>query len=279
MNKVIIWLILCLIWGTTWIFIKVGLDDLPPIAFAASRFILGVAMVLAIIKVRKIPLPSTKAEWRSYRIDWIPAVLDQLQHGVLERAVYYVGTRRGIAGDDPRIWVGAGVDIPSSREDHGRQGFCRRPGDHRCRSYILRPAAGPGLMAFAGCVGVVAGSYAAAQASILIKAKGGMMHPASLLFGQMLCGLPAIIIYSLVVEGNPLTFHWSVKSDRLHNLLDSLWYHSRLLALLLAAEPHRIDKGDDDIARHATVSSCDRLGCRGRNTPSPNRYRRCPDHR
>ena len=64
-------------------------------------------------------------------------------------------------------------------------------------------------MAFLGCVGVVIGSYAAAQASILIKAKGGAFHPASLVFGQMICGLPAIIIYSLIAEGNPLTFHWT----------------------------------------------------------------------
>ena len=65
------------------------------------------------------------------------------------------------------------------------------------------------LMAFLGCVGVVIGAYAAAQASILIKAKGGAFHPAALVFGQMICGLPAIIIYSLVAEGNPLTFNWS----------------------------------------------------------------------
>jgi drug/metabolite transporter (DMT)-like permease len=65
------------------------------------------------------------------------------------------------------------------------------------------------FMAFLGCVGIVVGSYAAAQASILVKAKGGSFHPAGLVFGQMVCGLPLIIIYSLVAEGNPLTFHWT----------------------------------------------------------------------
>ena len=68
------------------------------------------------------------------------------------------------------------------------------------------------VMAFLGCVGIVIGSYAAAQASILIKAKGGAFHPAALVFGQMICGLPLIIIYSLAAEGNPLTFHWTWKA-------------------------------------------------------------------
>src|SRR2546423_14799527 len=62
--KILVWVILCLIWGTTWIFIKVGLDDLPPIAFAAARFILAIAVLFVIIRVRKIPLPKGSKEWR-----------------------------------------------------------------------------------------------------------------------------------------------------------------------------------------------------------------------
>ncbi|HVF46214.1 MAG TPA: DMT family transporter, partial [Pyrinomonadaceae bacterium] len=65
------------------------------------------------------------------------------------------------------------------------------------------------FMAFLGCVGIVIGAYAAAQASILIKAKGGAIHPGALVFAQMICGLPAIIVYSITAEGNPLTFNWT----------------------------------------------------------------------
>jgi drug/metabolite transporter (DMT)-like permease len=65
-------------------------------------------------------------------------------------------------------------------------------------------------LGFLGCVAIVAGSYCAAQASILVKARGGGIHPASLLFGQMVCGLPFILIYSLAVEGDPFTFNWSL---------------------------------------------------------------------
>ena len=32
-----VWLILCGIWGSTWLFIKLGLADLPPLTFAAFR--------------------------------------------------------------------------------------------------------------------------------------------------------------------------------------------------------------------------------------------------
>ena len=65
------------------------------------------------------------------------------------------------------------------------------------------------LVAMALLLGVVFSAYSASQASILVKARGGALHPAARLFGQMLCGLPLIISYSLIVEGNPLNFHWT----------------------------------------------------------------------
>jgi drug/metabolite transporter (DMT)-like permease len=68
------------------------------------------------------------------------------------------------------------------------------------------------MMAFMGCLAIVFGALAAAQASILVKARGSGMHPASLVFTQMICGLPALVIYSLIREGNPLTFNWSVRA-------------------------------------------------------------------
>ena len=68
------------------------------------------------------------------------------------------------------------------------------------------------VWAFAGCVAIVVGAYAAAQASILVKARGAEMHPASLVFAQMLFGLPAIVVYALAVEGNPLQFNWSLRA-------------------------------------------------------------------
>ena len=65
------------------------------------------------------------------------------------------------------------------------------------------------VMAFLGSVAIVVGAYAAAQGSILVKAKASGMHPASLVCFQIICGLPAIIAYALIREGNPLRLHWT----------------------------------------------------------------------
>jgi hypothetical protein len=34
-NPLLVWLLTCVIWSTVWLFIKVGVPDLPPITFAA----------------------------------------------------------------------------------------------------------------------------------------------------------------------------------------------------------------------------------------------------
>src|SRR5207247_9867520 len=42
------WLTLCAVWSSTWLVIKIGLRDLPPISYAAIRFVLAVIVLLAV---------------------------------------------------------------------------------------------------------------------------------------------------------------------------------------------------------------------------------------
>src|SRR4029079_19463859 len=76
-------LILCLIWGSTWIFIKIGLDDLPPITFASARFLLSVLILFVVIRVQKVLLPRTVKEWR------LIALTGVLQFGINYSMVFW----------------------------------------------------------------------------------------------------------------------------------------------------------------------------------------------
>ncbi len=62
-TTVIVWLILCLIWSSTWIFIKLGLQDLPPITFAGIRFVIAASLLLSVVAVRRIPWPRERRDW------------------------------------------------------------------------------------------------------------------------------------------------------------------------------------------------------------------------
>lgn len=212
MKTVLIWLLLCLIWGTTWIFIKIGLEDLPPITFAAARFLLAVAILYVVIRVQKIPIPKTAKQWRLIALT-----------GVLQFSINY----SMVFWSEQYITSGLAAVLQAMITVFGLiLAWIFLPNERITRLKVFAVAMGivgvgvifydqlsvQSFMAFLGCVGVVIGSYAAAQASILVKAKGGGIHPAALVFCQMLCGLPAIIVYSLVAEGNPFTFHWTWKA-------------------------------------------------------------------
>src|SRR6184192_350704 len=51
MKARIVWLILCGIWGSTWLFIKIGLNDLPPLTFAGIRFVLASLILWSLIAI------------------------------------------------------------------------------------------------------------------------------------------------------------------------------------------------------------------------------------
>lgn len=207
--KVLIWLILCLIWGTTWIFIKLGLEDLPPIGFAGLRFILAVLILAVIIKIQKIPIPKTRAEWK------LIALTGVLQFSINYSTVFWAEQHitSGLAAVLQAMITVFGLllawfFLPDERITKLKI-FAVCLGVVGVAVIFVEQLRIESLMAFAGCAAIVVGAYCAAQASILIKARGGPIHPAALVFGQMICGLPLIVLYSLVKEGNPLDYHWT----------------------------------------------------------------------
>jgi drug/metabolite transporter (DMT)-like permease len=207
--KILAWVILCVIWGTTWIFIKIGLEDLPPIAFASVRFLLASVILLVVIFDRRLPFPKTSSEWKLIAFT-----------GVLQFSINY----STVFWSEQYITSGLAAVLQAMITVFGLVlAWFFLPNEKITTQKIIAVVVGvigvavifidqlrvEDLMAFLACVAIVVGAYAAAQASILVKAKAGGIHPASLVFGQMICGLPPIVIYSLWYEGNPLNYNWT----------------------------------------------------------------------
>jgi drug/metabolite transporter (DMT)-like permease len=205
---ILVWLILCLLWGTTWIFIKIGLADLPPITFASARFLLAVILLAPLIVLGKLPLPRTAREWK------LIALTGVLQFSFNYSAVFW---------SEQYITSGLAAVLQATITVFGLLlAWIFLPSERITKLKVLAVCLGivgvavifldqlriDNIMAFAGSAAIVVGAFAAAQASILIKSKGGSLHPASLVWSQMVCGLPAIVTYALIAEGNPLSHNW-----------------------------------------------------------------------
>jgi drug/metabolite transporter (DMT)-like permease len=210
--KILIWCMLCLIWGTTWLFIKVGLQDVPPLTFASIRFILAVIIIGAVIAIKRIPLPNSRSQWRLLAITGV--LQFTINYSLVFWSELYIssGLAAVLQATIPVFGLAlAWVYLPAEKI-----------------TWLKAAALGIGISgvaviffeqlyinnfwAFAGCVAIVAGAYAAAHASILTKAKGGGIHPASLVFGQMVCGVIPVILIALVKEGNPFRVNYTLSA-------------------------------------------------------------------
>jgi len=55
---VLIYILLCLLWGSTWLAIKIGLTDAPPLTTAAVRFLIALAVLFTIARIGGLKFPS-----------------------------------------------------------------------------------------------------------------------------------------------------------------------------------------------------------------------------
>ena len=56
------WLTLCIVWSSTWLVIKIGLRDLPPISFVAIRFLIAIVVLIALSIGRTRLLPQDRGD-------------------------------------------------------------------------------------------------------------------------------------------------------------------------------------------------------------------------
>ena len=203
---------LCIIWSSTWLAIKFGLRDLPPISFVAIRFMIAVAVLLA-ISVGRVPLlPRNRGDITllaytgvlmfciNYALlFWAELYVSSGLSAVLQATIpifgmvfaHYILPGEPLRG--PRI-VGALVATG------GVAVICSRLLDFG------------GVLAFWGGVAIVFGAAGAAFSNVLLKARAIRMAPAMIAAWQMIFGLVPLIIAGLMVDGNPFRFHWTTRA-------------------------------------------------------------------
>src|SRR6188508_2083736 len=81
---------LCLIWSSTWLAIKFGLRDLPPVSFVAIRFVIAVAVLLAISVGRVRLLPPERSDFKL--LAWTGVLMFCINYALLFWAELYVSS-------------------------------------------------------------------------------------------------------------------------------------------------------------------------------------------
>ncbi len=209
MKARVVWLILCGIWGSTWLFIKLGLADLPPITFAGIRFVIACSILFSLIRIRRIPLPRARADWILLATSGILSF--GFNYGLVFWGEQYItsGLAALLQATLPAFGlVFAHFHLPSERLSWKKIGGVVL-GVFGVGVVFSNQLVVSGRQALAGCVALVLSAMFAAYSNVLVKAFGKHLNPAVLSAGQMLFGLVLLLSIGIPLEGNPLRFHWT----------------------------------------------------------------------
>ncbi|MEP6603885.1 MAG: EamA family transporter [Spartobacteria bacterium] len=211
-RMVVAWLTLCVVWSSTWLAIKLGLRDLPPISFVALRFTIAI-IVLVAVSIGRVPLlPRKRADYiviastgfMMFAINYALLFLAELHvssglAAVLQATIpiFGMGFAHWMLPNEPlRMQKLSGAIIALG----GVAVICAKLLDFN------------GLLAFWGGVGIVFGAASAAYSNVLLKARAIQIAPAMLAAWQMIFGTVPLLILGFIVDGNPARFHWNTMS-------------------------------------------------------------------
>jgi drug/metabolite transporter (DMT)-like permease len=209
MKARLVWLVLCGIWGSTWLFIKLGLKDLPPLTFAGIRFVIGCAILFAIIRIRGIQLPRARADWGLLAVTGILSF--GLNYGLVFWGEQHItsGLAALLQATLPAFGlVFAHFHLPGERLSWTKIGGVVL-GVCGVAVVFSNQLAIAGRQALAGCIALILSAAFAAYSNVLVKAYGKKLNPAIMAAGQMFFGLLLLLAVGLPLEGNPFRFNWT----------------------------------------------------------------------
>ena len=209
MKARLVWLLLCCIWGSTWLFIKLGLADLPPLTFAGIRFVIASIILIALIRLRRVPFPTERGDWVLLAISGVLSF--SLNYGFVFWGEQYISS--GLAAVLQSTIPAFGLIIahyylPSERLT-GMKIFGVVMGVAGVSVIFSNQLEVAGPRALWGSAGVVLGAFCAAYANVLVKAHRRKLDPSVIALGQMAFGLVPLLAIGIPLEGNPLHFHWT----------------------------------------------------------------------
>ena len=209
MKARVVWLILCGIWGSTWLFIKLGLTVLPPLTFAGIRFLFASLILLALILARGVRWPRKRRDW------FVIAVVGLLQFSLNYGLVFW-GEQRitsGLAAVLQSTFPAFGLVIahfylPNERIT-GKKVVGVLLGFTGIAIIFSQQLSIAGQSALLGSVALVLSAFCGSYGNVLVKAYGTQIDPFVLAAGQMICGFPPLLALGIATEGNPFHLHWT----------------------------------------------------------------------
>lgn len=206
------WLLLSVIWGTTWLAVRIGLSDLPPMTFAGIRFLTAALLLFGVIRMRRLRLPRASADW---------ALVAQV--GLLGIGVAYAAQFWGQQYVPSALASVMFATVPLITLVMAHLRLKSEPLTAAKLSGVLAGIGGvvlifsdqihvEGTLVVWASIAFLVGAFAISYTQVSVKARGLHIEPVVLAALQMGVGGTALFAIGLVTEGNPLAITWTVSA-------------------------------------------------------------------
>jgi drug/metabolite transporter (DMT)-like permease len=205
---VILWCAVCLLWSSTFVFIRLGLQDLPPFTFAWIR--------LAIASAVLAPIAIAGGHWRSLSGRDVAAVcgtgvlLLGVNYGLVFWGAQFVpsGLVAILLSGTPVLALAFGWFL-GSEGVNARKLLALALGVLGVAIIFGAEARASGRAALLGGAAVLGASACVAFAYVWLKTHGHHLSPTGVTALQSLAGLLPLAGLGLVIEGAPTFARWS----------------------------------------------------------------------
>ena len=204
----LVWWITCVIWSSVFLFIKIGVTEVPPLGFATTRLALAAASLLLFITLYGKRWPSDRSDWLMMSSTGI--LLLGFNYGLLFWGSQYIpsGVTAVLGSSSPAFSLILASFLGSERMTPTKV------------AGVLLGLIGVGIVcldqarliggwSLAGSLAVTGGSVCVASAYVLVKRHHRTIDSTVLITAQMLSALLPLALVAVVREGSPLAFDWT----------------------------------------------------------------------
>lgn len=205
----IAWLTLCVVWSSTWLAIKVGLRDLPPVSFVGIRFVIAVIVLFAVSVGHAQLLPTRRSDYLILGSTGI--LMFGLNYTLLFWGELHVssGLAAVLQATIPIFgmlfahWLLPEEPLQMSKLG----GACLALGG--VALICARLLSFSGIIGFWAGLGIVFGGAGAAFSNVVLKKRAIQLPPAMIAAWQMIFGVVPLLFLGAIIDGNPIRFHWT----------------------------------------------------------------------
>lgn len=206
-----VWCAVCLLWSSTFLFLRIGVTDVPPLTFAALRLSLALLVLVPLAVARKSFAGLSRREWALTASSGL--LILGVNYALLFWAAQFIasGLVAILQSSTPAVALALGWFLASER-------VTRR----KLAAFVISfvgviiifsdDAAVPRGRAMLASAAVLVGSCSLVAGYVLQKTYASQLHPAPVITIQTAAAAVPLWAGALLFEGSPVDVRWSASA-------------------------------------------------------------------